>query len=329
MSLITERENFDPAQLVEGSPVAIIVIDAQHRVTHWNHACEVLTGRRARDMIGTSNQWQAFYAAPRPVLADLIIDSASEITFDHYYHGRFQRSALVQGGYDAEDFFPHFGEGGRWLYVTAAPLRNASSEIVGAIETLLDVTERRSAEEALRESEERYRQLSLTDSLTGLFNARHLDECLAAEIGRAERYGCAFSLMVIDCDNFKGINDRFGHPEGDRVLRTLADAITHRLRRTDSAYRYGGDEFVALLPEAGCEAAYALADRLRGSVAALEMHSTDGRAMRCTVSIGIAEYRPGDTSPMMMRRADEAAYQAKKGGKNRVTLAGSKLLEKN
>ncbi|HEX6734196.1 MAG TPA: diguanylate cyclase [Azonexus sp.] len=311
------------AQIVDGSSVATLVIDDCHRLTHWNRACEIMTGRLARDMVGTSNQWQAFYAAPRPIMADLVLDSAGEGTVDRFYHGRFRPSALVRGGYEAEDFFPHFGDGGRWLFFTAAPLRNARGEVVGAIETLQDVTERRRAEEALRESEERYRRLSLTDSLTGLFNSRHLHDRLLAELERATRYGRAFSLMVLDCDDFKRINDCFGHLEGDRVLQVLAGVITQCLRRTDSAYRYGGEEFVVLLPEASGEAAYSLADRLRASFAALETQTADGRTMRCTVSIGVAEYLPGDTGTTLMRRADEAGYQAKGAGKNRVVMAGS------
>jgi diguanylate cyclase (GGDEF)-like protein len=313
------------AQIVDGSSVATLVIDDRHRLTHWNRACEMLTGKLARDMIGTSQQWQAFYPAPRPIMADLVLDSAGETAVDRFYHGRFRASALVRGGYEAEDFFPHFGEGGRWLFFTAAPLRNARGEVVGAIETLQDVTERRRAEEALRESEERYRRLSLIDSLTGLFNSRHLHERLQAELERAARYGRAFSLLVLDCDDFKRVNDSFGHLEGDKVLQALVGVINHCLRRTDSAYRYGGEEFVVLLPEAGGEAAYALADRLRGSFATVETTAADGRSMRCTVSIGVAEYQSGDTATTLMRRADEASYQAKGAGKNCVVMGAAAM----
>ena len=134
-------------------------------------------------------------------------------------------------------------------------MRNADGDIVGAIETLQDVSERRRAEEALRESEERYRTLSLTDTLTGLFNTRHLHERLPAEIERAQRYNRPLSLLVLDCDHFKRINDTFGHLEGDRVLQGLAGVIRDCLRRSDSAFRYGGEEFVVLLPETELTAA--------------------------------------------------------------------------
>ncbi len=144
---------------------------------------------------------------------------------------------------------------------------------------------------------------------------------MQAELERASRYGRTFSLLVLDCDNFKGINDSYGHLEGDRVLQALAAVIRLCLRRTDSAYRYGGEEFVALLPEAGGEAAYALAERLCTTFAAERTQTADGREMLCTVSIGVAEYRAGDSGASLMRRADEASYRAKETGKNRVVMA--------
>ena len=311
-------DNLILSQIVEGNPVASIVIDAQHRVTHWNRACAVLTGVPAAEMIGRTEQWRAFYPQPRPIMADLIVSDALEGTVDEFYHGKFRRSALIDGAFEAEDFFPACGEGGRWLYFTAAPLRNASGELIGAIETLQDVTERHRAEDALRESEERYRLLSVTDPLTGLFNRRRLHQCLPGEIGRCARHGRPLSLLVIDCDHFKKINDSRGHLEGDLVLQTLARLISLSLRASDLAFRYGGEEFVVLLPEVGQEAAVLLAERLRLSIAG---RNAPGDQAVCTVSIGVAEYRQEESENALINRADAACYVAKAQGRNRVVLA--------
>jgi signal transduction histidine kinase/PAS domain-containing protein len=139
------------AQVLGGSPVATFVLDSEHRVAHWNHACEVLTGLAAADLLGTCEQWRPFYSSPRPVMADLIIDGGIETDLGRHYPEKWQRSQLIEGAYEAEDYFPNVGDGGRWLYFTAAPLRDQSGRIVGAIETLQDVTARRRAEAALQE----------------------------------------------------------------------------------------------------------------------------------------------------------------------------------
>lgn len=309
------------SEIVDGSSVATLVIDQQHKVTHWNHACEVLTGTRAVDVIGTDRQWQAFYPSARPIMADLVLDGAQEGAVDRLYHGRFRPSALAPGGYEAEDFFPHFGEGGRWLFFTAAPLRNTQGQVVGAIETLQDVSERRRAEAALRESEERYRLLSVTDALTGLFNSRHMHERLLSEVERAKRYTRPLSLLVIDADHFKRVNDTYGHLIGDVVLQGLAAVIRDCQRRTDSCFRYGGEEFVVLLPEAPVNAAVALAERMRKLFSEKIMHDEQQREIRCTISIGVAEFCLHETAEDFLRRADEACYAAKNNGRNRVEFA--------
>lgn len=138
------------AQIVDGDPVPTLVINAEHKVTHWNKACTLVTGMSAEAMIGSDRHWSAFYPEERPIMADLIVSGDME-NLQTLYNGIFRRSPVVPDALEAESFFPHFGETGRWLYFTAAPLRDASGRIIGAIETLQDVTERHKAEEGLRQ----------------------------------------------------------------------------------------------------------------------------------------------------------------------------------
>ncbi|MCP5268902.1 MAG: PAS domain S-box protein [Zoogloeaceae bacterium] len=137
------------AEIIDGDPVPTFVIDADHVVTHWNKACAAVTGAPASEMIGTRRQWAPFYPAERPVMADLIVNGAMEGNYESHYKGKFRRSALIEGAFEAEDFFPHFGETGRWLYFTAAPLHDVDGKVNGAIETLQDVSARHAAEAKL------------------------------------------------------------------------------------------------------------------------------------------------------------------------------------
>ncbi|MDD3483708.1 sensor domain-containing diguanylate cyclase [Azovibrio restrictus] len=308
-------------QIIEGNPVATLVIDAGHRVTHWNRACAILTGVEAAEMLGTQEQWRPFYPKPRPIMADLIVDGAMESAVDQFYGGKFRRSGVIDGAFEAEDHFPHLGADGRWLFFTAAALKDETGRTIGAIETLQDITARHRAEAALKESEERYRELSRTDALTGLYNSRHLQECLLQEVERARRHASPLSLLVLDADHFKRINDTHGHLEGDRVLQALARTIGNNQRRSDLAFRYGGEEFVLLLPQTTGAEALVLAERLRREFAAQEVVPEQGEVIRCTISIGVSQYQPGESPRDFIRRADAATYAAKARGRNCVVGA--------
>ena len=128
------------SQMISGSPIPTFVIDRSHTVTHFNRACEMLTGIPAKDMVGTRNQWKAFYAQQRPVMADIILDDKNQGGLESYYTGKYRVSTVKSGAYEAEDFFPDLGEDGRWLFFTAAPVKNSQGDVIGAIETLQDIT---------------------------------------------------------------------------------------------------------------------------------------------------------------------------------------------
>jgi phosphoserine phosphatase RsbU/P len=155
------------SEIVERSPIATFVIDRNHVVTHWNHACEKLTGIDAEKVIGTNKQWSAFYPEQRPVMADLVVDGALADETAKYYGDQYRKSEVIEDAYEAEGFFPRIGHEGKWLFFNAAPLKNAQGDIIGALETLQDLSAHKLAEKKLLENEERYRAVleALPDSV--------------------------------------------------------------------------------------------------------------------------------------------------------------------
>lgn len=171
--------------------------------------------------------------------------------------------------------------------------------------------------ELLRAQAATLEELATTDVLAGTFNRRKFNELILAEIERVRRYGHPLSLLVVDIDHFKRINDTHGHEAGDEVLIVLAGLIRAGIRATDSLARWGGEEFVVLSPEVSVEEAAGLAERLR-SAAGTYKYSFVGRV---TASIGVAQHRVGETPDELFARADEALYRAKEGGRDRVEVA--------
>jgi len=147
------------SQIVNKNPIPTLVIDTKHIITHWNKALEGITGLSAEEMIGTKKQWKAFYSNQCPILADLLVDSRSESEILTDRLNTYHKSTIVEDVYNGEDFFPHLGDNGKWFFFTAVPLRNVNGVIIGAMESLLEITERKETEEKLRNSEENYRNL--------------------------------------------------------------------------------------------------------------------------------------------------------------------------
>jgi diguanylate cyclase (GGDEF)-like protein len=186
-----------------------------------------------------------------------------------------------------------------------------------------------SINETLREKNVELHEISITDSLTGLYNRKHLMETLDKEVSRSQRHSRSFSLLVIDIDHFKKYNDTYGHLAGDEVLSKLASVFKESIRSSDYAARYGGEEFIIMLPEIGPEQGVEAAERIRHKVAE-EIFSGDGESIKVTISVGVACYpKNGEDAESVIRNADAALYEAKELGRNRVILAGANQKKKN
>ena len=167
---------------------------------------------------------------------------------------------------------------------------------------------------------EEIRSLADTDDLTGIGNKRWLRRQLPQEVERARVYSLPLSLLMFDVDDFKEINDRLGHTVGDVVLSELCGAVREGLRPPDVFARFGGDEFAVILPHTDLEGARTVADRILDRVRDVAIAGDDEETIRCSVSIGGAVYRTGDSATDLLRRADERLYESKRSGKNRCTL---------
>jgi diguanylate cyclase (GGDEF)-like protein len=170
----------------------------------------------------------------------------------------------------------------------------------------------------------RLQREALTDGLTELPNRRHFEDALADEMARIERYGGCFAVVVADLDDFKQVNDRYGHLAGDDVLRAFAEVMRGNVRDIDTAARYGGEEFALLLPETDLEGAASVADRIRAEFAAREIATFPGAVLNVTVSFGVAAYPDSPTESALFAAADDALYRAKAGGKNQVVVADNR-----
>ncbi|ARJ66706.1 hypothetical protein WV31_14020 [Magnetospirillum sp. ME-1] len=297
------------AAIVDGCPVPLFVIDENHKVTHWNRACEAIIGVPAAQMLGTSDQWRAFYAHPRPVMADLVADGNDEKSIAQLYSGKYHPSTLIPGAWEALDHFPHFRAGERWLAFTAAPLKGLDGHNAGAVETLQDVT-------AQKLSEARLSHQATHDELTGLANRALLTDRLTHALTHARRDGSLLALVFIDLDHFKVVNDTLGHRIGDELVRVVARRIAASVREGDTVARIGGDEFVVLLCAPESEDVVAeVVTRLIAEVS--RTVTVEGHELCVGCSVGISLYpRDGADSATLLMHADAAMYRAKDSGRS-------------
>lgn len=287
-----EQERHLMAQALNVALDPILITDRCSIVVFANEAFQNLTGYSATEVVGQT---------PR------VLRSGKH---DAIFYARFNE-ALGSGRAFRTTFINKRKDGSLFhAEQSIAPLLNAEGEITHYISISHDVTERMGREQKLL-------KIAHSDPLTGLYNRRAGEQALERHINTAHGSGNPFSLIICDIDHFKLINDRHGHPAGDHVLKSVADILLHRIRACDIAARWGGEEFLVLVPNGSLKQAVELAERIRNGVAGLAIEETGP----VTISFGVAELSAGETAEGLIQRADKALYQAKRGGRNRVERA--------
>jgi len=206
-----------------------------------------------------------------------------------------------------------------WVEIYTYPIFDEKRMVSHVIEYVRDITDRKKAEEEKKRLIERLEYLSNTDSLTGLLNRRALIDRLEYEIDRAKRYGAELSLILCDMDYFKEINDTYGHTAGDTILQLVSKTVSESLRETDVAGRYGGDEFMVILPETTLQGAENLAERIRFTVENTMFYLTGEKAVKMSLSLGVTCFNAAmEDINALIKRADIALYRSKWTGRNKV-----------
>lgn len=277
------REQDKLTTIIHGAGEGIVVTDGSGKVVLVNPAAERLLEKSANQIIGEGFE-------------HLIDDPES------------MRTWLAQEAHEGPATAAYKG---RTFHVYASTILGNDAHVVGSAALLRDITEEKRLEEELR-------RLSTTDGLTSLYNRRHLDETLNTEYHRATRTRNPLAVVMFDIDHFKKFNDTYGHDQGDRVLQAVARNFRDALRKYDLACRYGGEEFVGILPNTTLEGAYCVAERLRADI---ENSEVDG--LKVTISLGVAAFPEigVESADELVEAADRALYQSKENGRNRTTRA--------
>ena len=278
--------------VIEAIPGTFYVLDGEGHFVRWNQAAEVLLDAPDESM-------------PHKSVLDAICKE------DHPLVSAMMQEALAKGYAEAEARLAQKTGDFRWCFLSARRVDIAGkSYLVG---TGLDVTERKQLE---RELERQAR----TDFLTGIPNRRHFLDLADLESARAHRYGRPFSVLMLDLDLFKSVNDRYGHRVGDLALQKVVEVCRQILREVDVIGRLGGEEFGIMLPETDAEQALQVADRVRQAIAAASVELPNGGSVAITASVGVATYCDVDSGfESVLSRADRALYEAKRLGRDRVS----------
>jgi len=291
------------AQIFDTVNIGLVILDKDIKVRYWNRWMAARSGIPAGRIIGEP----IFDFFPHLNTSSFNKNCKAVLSFGNFafFSQKLHRFLFP--------FKPDSSFGYRFDLMqqncTMGPLRAEDNAITSLYLIVQDVTELATYEQKLIE-------MNTIDALTGIYNRRFLETRLKEECERHSRYFKPLSVLMIDIDFFKKVNDIHGHQGGDLVLKNVASKAVSVIRKTDFMARYGGEEFCCLLPETDAIAAETVAEKLRVQIEGMESHFQN-KQISVTISIGISSIEPGDSPDTLLNRADEALYQAKRSGRNR------------
>lgn len=299
--------------IVERINAGIFAVDRERRIILWNKFMEAYSGKLSQDILG-QHLFTCFPELPAAWLERKIqgVFTLKNYAFTSWeqrpYLFKFPHNRPVTGGIDYMQ-----------QNCTFLPVKNHAGEVDYVCITLFDATDTCIYQLMLQEAMASLADASNRDGLTGLYNRRFFDESMAREFSRSRRYQAPLSLILLDIDHFKKINDTYGHLAGDEVLKTTAQQLMKSVRDADTVARYGGEEFVIILPETPLENAMILADRLRVKIADTKISYGD-TLINITISLGVTELHSyHERYVSLTNEADQALYASKNAGRNRAT----------
>ncbi len=289
---------------------AVYVVDNLGRVMYWNDCCARITGYMPEEMVGKHYTETPFVGMEKAENVNCSQHGGIAIALDAGMPGTWKGNVQRKNG----QLLP--------IESHVSEIRDEKGNIVGAVEVFRDISAYVSLEQAHRE----LLQLSRKDQLTSMNNRAAITDFLKAEIERAHRYRTPLSVVMVDIDHFKRINDRYGHEAGDKVLAKIGSILQYNIRKPDMVGRWGGEEFLIITPNSTATNAGKLAERIR----LLIKEIPDGDLPETiTASFGVAEFSHEAGMDKMLYHADMAMYNAKEGGRDRVEIAGVHKAEKN
>ncbi|MEW6553284.1 MAG: sensor domain-containing diguanylate cyclase [Actinomycetota bacterium] len=299
-----EHEQDFYKRLLDNLYDGVYFMDAERRITYWNQGAERLTGYEGDEVVG---------CLCRENILEHVDESGARLCESSLCPAA---KTLRDGEAREEELYLHHKSGHRVpVSIRVAPIKGPGDDIIGAVEVFSDASFKIDARHTIEELQ----RLALLDSLTGVGNRRYAEMNLNFRLAELDRYGWTFGALFMDLDNFKGINDSYGHEVGDSVLKMAAKTLSNSLRSFDTLCRWGGEEFVAVIVNVDSERLKTVSEKLRAMVERSSI-TLNGRSIGVTISVGGTIARPDDDMQSLIHRADELMYSSKSAGRNRTTI---------